>query len=93
MKINPITNPNVLRSYQATKSSSDKMNAASRRDELTLSEEALSFAKAMSEAKDAIEFRSAEERARISEVANAVRQGQYRVDSDLIAARILDAIG
>ena len=93
MKINPITNPNVLRSYQANKSSSDKVNTASKRDELTLSEEALSFSKAMAEAKDTIEFRTVEEKAHIAEVANAVRQGQYRIDSDLIAARILDAIG
>jgi len=93
MKINPITNPNVLRSYQSTKANTDKVSTASRRDELTLSEEALSFAKAMAEAKDSIEFRTVEEKAHISEVAQAVRQGQYKIDSNLVAARILDAIG
>ena len=92
MKVNPIANPNVLRSYQATKSNTDKAWNSNRRDEVTLSEEALSFSKAMAEAKDAIEFRSAEEQAHIAEVTNLVRQGQYRIDSGLVAARILDAL-
>ena len=92
MKVNPITNPNVLRSYQATKPGFDKANVSNRRDEVMLSEEAQSFTKALAEARDAIEFRSVEEQARIAELTNAVRQGQYKVDSNLIAARILDSI-
>ena len=92
MKVNPITNPNVLRSYQASKTSLDKSKGASRRDEVTLSAEALSFSKALANARDEIEFRTVEERAHIAEVTNAVRQGQYRIDSDLIAAKILESL-
>ena len=93
MKINPAMNPNVLRSYQATAPSVGKNKAIERRDEVTLSEDALNFSKALAEARDAIESRSAEERAHIADITNAVRQGTYKVDSDLVAAKIIEAIG
>ena len=92
MKINPITNPNVLRSYQASKPVQDKTKAAGSRDEVTFSKEALSFAKAMAEAKDTIEFRTPEEKARIAEIKNAIKQGDYKVSSDDIADKILSSI-
>jgi anti-sigma28 factor (negative regulator of flagellin synthesis) len=47
----------------------------------------------MSEAKEAIEFRSTEEKAHIDEITTAVREGNYRIDSNLVAARILDELG
>ena len=93
MKINPIINPNIVRSYQANKPALDKSKSAGKRDEVTLSEEALSFAKAMAEAKDEIEFRSAEEKAQIADLTTAVRQGEYKIDSNLVAARIFNEIG
>ena len=88
MKINPIANPNILRSYQATKISPEKTKVLNGRDEVTFSEEALSFSKVMSE----IEFRTQEEKARIAEITNAVRQGEYRIDSDKIADKILESV-
>jgi len=88
MKINPIANPNILRSYQATKISPEKKKVLNGRDEVTFSEEALSFSKVMSE----IEFRTQEEKARIAEITNAVRQGEYRIDSDKIADKILESV-
>jgi flagellar biosynthesis anti-sigma factor FlgM len=93
MKINPITNPNVLRSYQANKPELDRSKKEKKRDELSLSKEALSFSKALAEAKDAIEFRTTEEKAHIANIKQAVGQGQYKIDSDLIAARIVDELG
>jgi len=92
MKINPIMNPNVLKSYQATKSTYETSQVAIKRDEVTFSEEALSFSKAMAEAKDAIELRTPEENARIADVKAAVRQGTYRVGSDEIAGKILESV-
>jgi len=92
MKINPINNPNVLRSYQATKPIQDKAKSAGGRDEVTFSQEALKFSKALSEAKDAIEFRTPEEQAHITDVTNAVRQGEYKVDSGEVADRILTCV-
>ncbi|MCL2151621.1 MAG: flagellar biosynthesis anti-sigma factor FlgM [Oscillospiraceae bacterium] len=92
MKINPISNPSIIKSYQPAKTVPEKTKATGRRDEVVFSEEALSFSKAMAEAKDAIEFRSPEEKARIAEIAAAVRQGTYRVDSDKIAEKILEGV-
>jgi len=92
MKINPIANPNVLRSYQATKPLQEKTKTANGRDEVTFSEEALNFSKAMAEAKDAIELRTPEEKARIAEIRDAVRQGKYYVESNLVADKILESV-
>ena len=90
MKINPVINPNVLRSYQVTKPGLDKAKSVGKRDELTLSSEALSFSKALAKAKDEIEFRSAEEKSHIANITEQVKQGTYKVDSHLVAARIVD---
>ena len=92
MKINPISNPNILRSYQASKLAPEKAKVTSGRDEVTFSEEALSFSKAMAEAKDSLEFRTLEEKAHIADVTTAVRQGSYRIDSDKIADKILESV-
>jgi anti-sigma28 factor (negative regulator of flagellin synthesis) len=90
MKINPIVNPNVLRSYQVTKTGMDKTNAVSKRDEVSLSSEALSFSKALTEARNELEFRTADEKAHIAGIKDSVQKGTYNVDSSLIAARIID---
>ena len=92
MKINPITNPNILKSYMATKPVKETAKPASSRDEVTFSPEALSFSKALSEAKEALEFRTPEEKAHIAEIKSAVEKGEYRVDSEDIADRTLSSI-
>jgi len=92
MKINPITNPNILRSYQAVKPAQEKSKVASGRDQVTFSDEALSFSKALAEARESVEFRSAEERAHIADITNAVRQGEYKIESDKIAEKILESV-
>ena len=93
LKINPTLNPNVLKAYQASKPGINKNKPAEKRDEFSLSKEALSFSKALAEAKDAIEFRTTEEKAHIAGLKQAINNGQYRVDSNLIAARIMDDLG
>ena len=92
MKINPITNPNILRSYQAAKPAQERSKVPSGRDEVTFSAEALSFSKALAEARESIEIRPADERARIADITNAVRQGDYKIDSDKVAAKILESV-
>ena len=92
-KINPVMNPNVLRSYQANKPGFEKTKSVDKRDELSLSKEALNFSKALAEAKDAIEFRTTEEKAHIANLKEQIQKGQYRVDSNLIAAKIMDDLG
>jgi len=93
MKINPIINPNILRSYQAAKPVRETNNVASTRDEVTFSPEALSFSKVLSEVKkESLELRSPEERAHIADIKEAVEKGEYNVSSEDIADRILSSI-
>ena len=92
MKINPILNPNILKSYQAAKPVSEVKKTASKRDEVTFSEEALSFSKAMEEAREALETRTPEERVHIADVTSAVRNGDYHVSSDKVADKILESV-
>jgi len=92
MKINPITNPNILRSYQATAPSAGKTKVLSGRDEVSFSSEALSFSKALTEAREGLELRTTEERTHIANITAAVRQGEYKVDSDKVAEKILESV-
>ena len=91
-KINPTMNPNVLRSYQANKPDLDKSKPVEKRDVVSLSKEAISFSRALAQAKDAIEFRTVEEKAHIASIKQEISQGQYKIDSDLVAARIVDEL-
>jgi anti-sigma28 factor (negative regulator of flagellin synthesis) len=88
MKINPIANPNILRSYQTAKMVPSKVSLPSGRDEVTFSDEALSFSKVMAE----VEFRTQEEKTHIAEITNSVRNGDYKIDSDVIADKILESV-
>ena len=92
MKINPVSNPNILRAYQSAKPVPGVAKIPSGRDEVTFSEEALSFAKAIEEARDALEFRTPEEKAHIADVADAVKRGEYNISSDKIADKILESV-
>ena len=92
MKIDPILNSNIIRSYQALGPVSSVNKVVGKRDEATLSKEAISFTKAMNEARGAIESRTPEERARITELANAIKRGEYRISSDKIADKILESV-
>ena len=88
MKINPVMNPNILRSYQAAKAAPARSSVSDGRDEVTFSEDALSFSKVMAE----VEFRTQEERTHIANITNAIRQGEYRIESDKIADKILESV-
>ena len=88
MKITPITTPNILKCYPTARTIPIKMIVPSGCDEVIFSDEALSFSKAMAE----IEFRSKEERMHIADITNAVRRGEYRIDSDKIADKILESV-
>ena len=92
MKINPISNQGILKAYQASKPVPDAKNAVSKRDEVTFSEEALNFSKALAEARDALELRTPEEKTRIAGLTTAVRRGEYSVSSDKIADKILESV-
>jgi len=92
VKINPILNPNIIRSYQSNKLINEKPAVTIGRDQVSLSEEALSFSKALTEAREMIEARTPEESSRIAQLKEEVRTGQYRVSSEDIAEKILEAV-
>jgi len=92
MKINPILTSNILKTYQTARPSPTKAKTVGGRDEVTFSDEALSFSKALAEARDAIEVRTPEERAHISDLTTAVRQGEYHVESEDVAEKILESV-
>jgi len=92
MKINPISNPNILKSYQATRSVTEKNKASGGRDQVSFSQEALNFSKALSDAREMLEARTPVEQQHISNIASAVRDGSYRVSSEDIAAKILESV-
>ena len=88
MRVSPIANPDILRSYKTAKISPAKVNVISSRDVVTFSEEAITFSKIRA----GIETRTPEERAHIASITNAIRQGEYRIDSDKIADKILEKV-
>ena len=92
MKIHPITNSNILTTYAGTSNVEAKAKQANKQDEVTFSKEALDFSRAMTQAQDSIEARSAEERARIETVRTAVSKGEYHVPAEAIADRILESV-
>ena len=90
MRIGPLLEANVLKSYLATKPPSANVRVVGGRDEVTFSKEALNFSRVLAEARDLMELRSTEDRARIEEITQAVRQGKYWIESEKIAESILD---
>jgi len=88
MKINPIMNTNIQRNFQASRAAPSKSTPPAGLDEVTFSEESLNFSKLISE----VEYRTQGERAHIANIANAVRQGEYRIPSDKIAEKILESV-
>ena len=92
MKINPIANPNILRSYQAAKFAPERTRVQSGRDEVIFSDEALEFSKAMAEARDTLEFRTPEEKTHIADITSAIRNGEYKVESGDVADKILESV-
>jgi anti-sigma28 factor (negative regulator of flagellin synthesis) len=46
----------------------------------------------LTEAKEALEFRTPEEKAHIAGIKEAISKGEYRVDSEDIADKILSSI-
>jgi len=94
MKINPLINPNITRSYQAnsTRSLTSPQAPKAGRDEVTFSAEALSFQKSLQAARESVETRTPEDMNRIDAIKTAVQNGTYSVSSEDIADRILSSV-
>ena len=92
MKINPLTNADILKSYPTVAPVKPKPEATIGRNATTGSEETSRFAKVLTEAKEALEIRTPEEKARIEDIKQSVIRGTYKVDSDKVAEKILESI-
>ena len=92
MKINQIVNPNIGGPLKPVAPSRTGRDDISGNDEVTAAGKPLSFSKAMLEAQAVSETRSPEEAARIAEIAAAIRQGTYRIESGKIADKILESV-
>ncbi|MDR1298664.1 MAG: flagellar biosynthesis anti-sigma factor FlgM [Oscillospiraceae bacterium] len=93
INVNPVTNRDMLVRYTAGRAKPrDEGAFSSGLDNVSFSEDALSFSKALTQARESIDTRTEEEFARAREVGLAVRRGEYSVDSGKIAERIVSGI-
>ena len=94
MKINPMVNPNIARTYQANSARdvNSTQTPQAKRDEVTFSPEALNFSKSLQAARESTEARTPEEAKRIDAIKTAVQNGTYKVSSEDIADRIFSSV-
>ncbi len=92
MKINSISGNHYVNKYHANKVSiPEKEKPSAGPDQITFSDEALNYTKTLAGIKDQIELHTPEEKARIADIKSRINQGQYKIDSELVAEKILDA--
>lgn len=93
MKIDPIAMQNILNTYKSnTVSRPAGKIAQGKVDEVSVSEDALSFSAIFTSLKEQLEIRTPAEQAHIAEVSRLVKDGQYKVDSLKVAESILEDI-
>lgn len=96
MKINPIQNKNIVPGYKVGRGKYPDSTASVQqgRDEITISTEAMSFAKTLSDIKSQVqvETRTPAELARINDITNQIRSGEYNVSAAAVAAKIIGSV-
>lgn len=94
MKINPISNPGFVGGVKKSKvnRTPERSSQTAGGDQVSFSKEALSFAKTLAEVRDAQEMESPQRQARVSDLAQQVRSGQYKVDAERVAEKMIDTI-
>lgn len=98
MKINPVNNPNILRSYTKNQAAPvQKTTAKSGMDEVSFSQEALSFAKTMAEVRESMAPQapaSADRQEKLNALSERIRSGQYQVSGEDVAEKMVaDILG
>ncbi|MCL2046257.1 MAG: flagellar biosynthesis anti-sigma factor FlgM [Oscillospiraceae bacterium] len=88
MRVNLQVSPSLMRNYKLIQKPRTIPSEPNVRDEVIVSAEAYKFSRVMAK----VQTRSPEEQAHIARITNAVRQGQYRIDSDKIADKILERL-
>lgn len=94
MKINSITSSYYLQNYRSNKLPSiEQERLPNESDQVTFSKEAKSFSRLLSDTKDVIETLTAEEKIKIDDIKGRIKNGQYSINADLVAEKILKLIG
>ena len=93
MKINPINNQNIIKAYGKNQVSRTEKKADMGLDEVNLSPEALSFSKVLSEVREAeSRIPSLERQEKLDKIAEKIRTGEYKVDSESVAEKIISDV-
>lgn len=94
MKINPVFGnlytDNVKKKNGAQ--AKEVSGIAENRDEVSISDEALSFSKIFTQAKSTDEVTSPDRAAKLAELTEKVKNGQYDVDNEKLAEKIIATI-
>ena len=90
MRINSITSSYYMQNYRSNKNISvGRTRNENKTDQVTFSDEAVSFSKTLSDIKEKIVIRANEEQTKIDDIKNLIEKGQYNVESELVAEKIL----
>jgi flagellar biosynthesis anti-sigma factor FlgM len=95
MKINPLINAGAIQSYKGQNKKAGKVQTTfqGQGDQVSFSEDALSFSRLMKQMKEVVTTEDSEVRAsRLEAIKAGIEDGSYRVSSDVLADSILRAI-
>lgn len=93
MKINPLGNSNMINTYNkvAKPPAPEKpFETAAPTDQVTFSQEAMTYSSTISKIKEALEVRSPEETARVEDIKARVQDGTYEIDAEAVAEKIIN---
>lgn len=90
MKINPIINQAALNAYKTQRSKSPQQSFQATLDQVSLSEEVVSFSSTINKIKEQMDVRTPAELAHIEEISMLIHSGRYHVKSEDVAAKIVD---
>lgn len=90
MKINPIAGLSAINSYKTQRAKSPEQSFSSAMDQVSLSEEVVSFSSTISKIKEQMDVRSPEELAHIEEISRLIHSGNYHIPGEKVAAKIVD---
>lgn len=93
MKINPVHKSNPVQNYLVNSElkpgkTENKMGV----DEVSFSEEAKNFSKTIAEVREKVNAGIPEDRARIKDIAGKIRSGEYKIDSGIVAEKMIQSI-
>lgn len=94
MKINPINNPDIIKAYGKKQVAPvERRQVDSGVDEVTFSKDAISFSKALTEAREAMnQPLAASRQEKLDKIADDIRAGKYDVSSGDVADKMISDI-